>query len=696
MADEFRVSLVAELKQKSLDSAIRNAKSDVPLKINKFSINATSLAKQLQAELNKANLKVKIDGNFMKGGTTAKQIDEVTKSFQELMKLQKSIGSMNVKIAGLDAQKDAKQIAELNKQLDALKEKYKNLYSGNASKLSSSQTSALIKAQQDAQAKLDAAIAKSADKQAQAAESAAKRAEKAQTQAAKQAEKEWKQAAAAMKKDWEKANKEALTSIKSEKLSNDIQAWMGKNTKAADAFRSELENILSELSGNKDPAVLQRISTEFAKLQSQAKAAGLVTNSFLTNFKNIGLQVLGLGSAFQIVTKIIDVVKEGVNTVVGLDTALVDLRKTTTMSDKDLVAFYRDANTEAKKLGATTQQIIQSAADWSRLGFSSKTDATMMARYSAQFAAISPGLSVDDATTGLVSVMKAYGLKTDEVLDGIMSKINRIGNTAATSNAEIIQGLQNAASAMAAMNTNLDKTIALFTAGQEIAQDASKVGNALRSISLRVRGYDEETEELSENLTNITGDVIDLTKVASNNYKGVSLFTDETQTQYKDIYDYLHDIAEIWDELDAKTKQNLMEKLFGKNRANIGLAIIQNFEAAEKAMSEMSNSAGDADREMSIIMDSLEYKLNELKETGVGIWQNLFPREGVGSAIEVLTALLSVLESITGFLGPGGTLLAAGGLTAFFANFGRPLEGSLNSEIFKLAYHGQGHAVMVA
>jgi predicted P-loop ATPase len=82
-----------------------------------------------------------------------------------------------------------------------------------------------------------------------------------------------------------------------------------------------------------------------------------------------------------------------------------------------------------------------------------------------------------------------------------------------------------------------------------------------------IRGYDEETEQLSDDLVNITGDVINLTKVASNNYKGVSLFTDATQKHYKDVYDYLEGISEIWDELDAKTKQTLMEKLFGKNRA---------------------------------------------------------------------------------------------------------------------------------
>lgn len=218
------------------------------------------------------------------------------------------------------------------------------------------------------------------------------------------------------------------------------------------------------------------------------------------------------------------------------------------------------------------------------------------------------------------------------------------------------------------------RLIALFTAGQEIAQDASKVGNALRSIALRVRGYDEETETLSDDLVTLKGEVLDLTKTASNNYKGVSLFTDETQTQYKDIYDYLQEISQIIDELDAKSKQQLIEKLFGKNRANIGLAILNNFEAAEKAMDNMADSAGNADAEMAVIMESLEYKLNALKETGTGIIQNLFPREDIGNAVESLTSILEVVDKITEVLGPGGTLAAlagTGGLVALITNFGK-------------------------
>ena len=469
------------------------------------------------------------------------------------------------------------------------------------------------------------------------------------------------------------ADKEALqiqnTLVRSSTLSNRIEAWMNQNTKAAQRFGDELRKIQAALANNQNPAQYTALSVQFANIQAQAKAAGLVTNQFVDSIKNVGLQLLGLTSGIATLRKLISIIREGVDTIIELDTALIDLKKTTTMSGSDMAAFYKDANKAAKELGVTTRDIIQSAADWSRLGFSDKKSSETMAKLAAQFSAISPGVDIEQSTTGLVSVIKAYGIDVEDVLDGVMSKINIIGNTAATSNAEIITGLQNSASAMAAMNSSLEENIALFTAAQEITQDDSKVGNALRSISMRIRGYDEETNQLSEDLANISGEVYDLTKVTENS-KGVSLFTDETQEHYKSIYNYLKDISGVYDQLSEKKQQQLMEKLFGKNRASVGQAILQNFEAAEKAMDNMTKSAGNADAEMEIITESLEYKLNALSQTGVGIFQEMFPREEIGSAIDVLTDLLNVVGQFTSLLGPLGTALAGVGIAAFVKNLG--------------------------
>lgn len=83
----------------------------------------------------------------------------------------------------------------------------------------------------------------------------------------------------------------------------------------------------------------------------------------------------------------------------------------------------------------------------------------------------------------------------------------------------------------------------------------------------------------------------------------------------------------------------------------------------------MSESAGAADREMDIITNSLEYKINALKETGTGIWQNLFKREDIGIVVTGLTKILEVIDALTEQLGLFGTIGAGAGIAAFVKNF---------------------------
>lgn len=73
--------------------------------------------------------------------------------------------------------------------------------------------------------------------------------------------------------------------------------------------------------------------------------------------------------------------------------------------------------------------------------------------------------------------------------------------------------------------------------------------------------YDEETEELSDDLKTISGDIADLTKTAD--HAPISIFTDETKTEYKSTYQILKEISEIWDDLTDKQQADLLEKLGG-------------------------------------------------------------------------------------------------------------------------------------
>ena len=374
-----------------------------------------------------------------------------------------------------------------------------------------------------------------------------------------------------------KMNAELAKDTAVSSLHNKIQAFYDNNSAAHGRWGAQLKQMLTETASGTELTTqrVREIEQSFNGVATAARQAGKVGKSWFQSLKDAAKNFTYFASPTFITMKAISEIKQGVSAVKELDTALVDLKKTTTMTSSQLEQFYFDSNDTAKQMGVATSEIIDQASAWSRLGYSSSEAATQMAKYSSQFASISPGMNVDEATTSLVSIMKAYDVDVDNVLDGIMSKINDIGNKFGTSNTEIAEGLKKSSAAMAAVGGTLEDNIALFTAGQEIVQDASQVGNAIRSIALRIRGYDEETEQLSDDLVDVTGKVADLTKVASNNGHGISLFTDASQTQYKSLVTYLGEISDIWDELDQKSQNALLDKLFGKNRANIICPYVQ-------------------------------------------------------------------------------------------------------------------------
>lgn len=442
-----------------------------------------------------------------------------------------------------------------------------------------------------------------------------------------------------------------------------------KNDPGLNAQLNQLKVSLGRVNSQAD---FSKWKAQLSAFRAEVKAAGKDTLSLGDVFKNNLTKVSQWIGATTIIFKTWQTLREGFDVVKDLDNALIDLKKTTHATEEQYRSFYYTANQTAKELGASTKDIIQQTSDWARLGYS-LDDATTLSRNSAIFSAVSEDLDLTEATDGLVSMLKAFKeLDVDDSLDGIISKINEVGNHFAVSNADIVEALTRSSSAMAAANSTFEQTVALATAATEITRDASQVGNALKTISMRIRGYDEETETFSDDLKTITGDIADLTKVASNNKQGISLFEADDPNTYRAPYEILKDIADIWDEISDKNQAKLLEKLFGKQRAQVGAAIISNFKQAEKAMDAMAGSAGSASKELARAQDSIVFKLNALKETWVGVAQNLYDTRTIKNVIDLLTDMSGVIQIITKSLGTLGTVSAGVLGVQFIRSVGRP------------------------
>ena len=86
---------------------------------------------------------------------------------------------------------------------------------------------------------------------------------------------------------------------------------------------------------------------------------------------------------------------------------------------------------------------------------------------------------------------------------------------------------------------------------------------------------------------------------------------------------------------------------------------MSNWKEVERAMSEMDGAAGSAEAEMDIVRQSLDFKVNALKQTWIGILQDLVDRGVIGDLVDGLTAVSEVLGSIVSNLGLVKTAITA-------------------------------------
>lgn len=469
------------------------------------------------------------------------------------------------------------------------------------------------------------------------------------------------------------ASEKGTSQIGIDKLVQRINKDLDENTNYSKRAKLGLRALRDEL-GSANPRNLKEITSEIINIENAEIRAGRAGKSFFDIFKTKGMysfigQMQSYLSMYVGFYGMVNGVKNAVSTIVQLDDALVDLKKTTAMNSTQLENFYYDSNNVAKQMGVTTKEIIDQASAWSRLGYNTAEASTEMAKLSSQFASISPGMEVDEAQSGLVSIMKAWSIDPDQVKSEIMDPINQLGNTMAEDNQDIVEGMERSAAALAAVGTSTKDAFSLFSGIQEVLQNSEKSGTALRSVALRLRSFDEETQEYSSDLSNITGELADLTKTAEH-AKGVSIFKPGSTTEFKSLTDYFREISDIWDEMSQKQQNDFLLKAFGRTQAQAGAALIQNFKGVDKALQEVEQSSGSADKEMSTVESSLTYKINALKETWVGCVQDMIDRGDLGTIVTGLTKLSEGIGFVIDKLGILGSIGLGAGIFAGIKNVG--------------------------
>lgn len=479
---------------------------------------------------------------------------------------------------------------------------------------------------------------------------------------AKKAEREFNQEAKATAKATE-------TLAKSATLSNNIQAWMNQNTAATDKFGDTLRELQAQLQDNRDPALLKNVSLRFAEIKSEAKKLGLTVRSSLSSVADIGKQLLGLTSTLAVIQKAIQLAKEMYQNVYDIDTAMVNLKKVTDETDTAYSQFLTRSAKSAKALGSTVSDLITETSEWAKLGYS-LSEAEELSKLSSIYMNVGE-VSAETAVSDMITAIKAFEIETSDVVH-IIDVYNELGNNFAISSAKLGEGISNSASALALAGADLEQASAMITGIAEITQDAPEAGNALKVFSMRIRGMKGELEELGEEVDDNIESISKVQTQILNLTKGkVNIFDDSGE--FRNYYEIMKDIADVYDDLTSTEQASLSEILFGKQRGNAGAALIQTFQNGqiEKAYQSAVGSMGSAYAEQEKWMDSLEAKTKQFEAAWQELSVTIMNSDFLKGLVDAGTDILSVLNDIIDTFGTIPTLAMAIATAMSFKNIGK-------------------------
>lgn len=456
--------------------------------------------------------------------------------------------------------------------------------------------------------------------------------------------------------------------VSAQKELDKIHKLLNENSKMSSEAKNKIRAYYAEIESGNPSMSLDRIHGEIMKIYNAEVEAGRAGRSFFDTLKNSGFHQLAAQMAGMFgVYDVINVVRQGVNTVRELDEAMTEVHKVSNATETQYASFRDTISSTAKEIATTNKELLNSSADFLRLGYS-LDQASDLAKNATLFVNVGDGVDITEATEDMITAMKAFDIQAKDSIK-IVDDYNQIGNQFALSASDIGEAMKRSASALETGNNSFEQSIGLITAMNEIVQNNENTGNSLKVLSLRLRGAKAELEDMQED----TDGLCDSTSKLREQIKsltGVDIMLDDNT--FKSTTDIIKELGAVWDKLSDSSQAATLELIAGKSRANNVAALLKNYQKIDEVMESLGDAEGSAMRENEAIVDSINGRIKVLSATAEEFWQKFIDTDLVKELVSLASDLLNILTKIVNIGNGAGTLglIGAGtGIFKFIKNF---------------------------
>ncbi len=322
--------------------------------------------------------------------------------------------------------------------------------------------------------------------------------------------------------------------------------------------------------------------------------------------------------------------KLGISYIYDLDNSLNEIRIVTGNTQAEVERLAVSYNKLAKEMSVSTRDLVGVSADLYRQGLND-TQVEERMKGIVQYAKIS-SISLNDSNRIITSTANATGESVQKIIDIFAL----LGDTTASGADEIGDALTRVASASENSNISLEKSASWIATISSITREsASTIGRSLNSVisryeSIKKTGFNEE------DATKLNDVVRALSQVGINAL--------DSKGQLLDFATVMDAVGAKFDNLSKNEQAYITTTMFGTYQRNRGITLLRNYNDSLKNYENALNAAGTAEQKFGIYQESSAAKLDKMKASLEGFWQNTIDSNTIKQTLDNLNILVEALD----------------------------------------------------
>ena len=384
----------------------------------------------------------------------------------------------------------------------------------------------------------------------------------------------------------------------------------------------------------------------------------------INNLKRQLLDFFSISNAIELFKRAI---RSAIDTVKELDAVMTETAVVTDFSIGDMWDKLPDYADKASDLGTSIAELYSATTLYYQQGL--KTNEAMGVGVETMKMARIAGMDATDATTAMTAALRGFNMAVDEMnaqkVNDVYSELAAI--TAADTN-QIATAMGKTASIAASANMEFETTAAFLAQIIETTQEAPETaGTALKTIIARFTEVKELFDEGMLTGEDSEGEEININKI-DEALRTVGISLKDFLNGSKGMDDIFLELASKWDSLDLATQRYIATAAAGSRQQSRFIAMMSNYGRTMELVDAANNSAGASQKQYAKTLESLDTKLQQLKNAWDTFAMGLADNETIKVAVDILTKLLEVINQVIDFISGGNGVIKS--LISLGAAFG--------------------------